>query len=74
MKLFNSFSIYIYSPSFRAMSPETPAWRYTISWFPHTGDPVKSVILLTSGTRDSSGMVTALSLHILTRHELGKRQ
>ena len=51
------------------MSPETPAWRYTISWFPHTGDPVKSVILLTSGTRDSSGMVIALSLHILTRHE-----
>ena len=69
MKLFNSFSIYIYLPSFRAMSPETPAWRYTISWFPHTGDPVKSVILLTSGTRDSLGMVTALSPHILTRHE-----
>ena len=40
----------IWNPSLRTTSdtPSSKVWRYRIDWFEHQGDPIKSVIMVTS--------------------------
>ena len=56
---------------------QSQLWRYRIEWFPHSGDPVKSVIMITSrnnyvgaaggGARDQSRRGVTISSWVSTR-------
>ena len=62
---------------------ERRRWKYQIEWFGHTGDPVKSVIMITSrnnydgletaGVRDSSTRGVTVSSWVSTRQWSGSQ-